>query len=195
MERRKSNLNYEEEIEEAKRAVSNQEEPFKSIAFKVILSKLIESKFLPRRENVEPVEKEDLHAKRESKKKNKIEEDAVALPAQEIAAFEIPESIKQGVNDLKDRQKLPVLWYFSTVKSMTIREFLNALIKNKFQFSHTWLPDQGSNFTKRIVQEDKMLEEDGKNGREKKYKLSVVGNLKVQKLIAELEKQKTELKK
>ena len=121
-----------------------------------------------------------------SKSSNKSEQTKAIIDEQE-PIFQIPNSFEQAIINTGERERIPLMWYFSSKKSMTIREFLIASSKRRIHFSPSWLPSEGSNFTKRLVKDDKMLSEDGKFGRELKYKLSDVGSLKVQKHIAQLD--------
>jgi hypothetical protein len=175
---------YKQVINVVKEIVADEEEPFKSMAFEIILSRLLRTVDL---------ESNSASSVKNRKNPTSVKEKAIQVEGpsnQQIIEFEIPESIKEVILSLPERKRIPLLWNFSTKKSMTIREFLEAAAKNNIPLSHTWLPSEGSNFAKRIVRDEKMLEEDGKVGREIKYKIGDVGNLKIRKIIAEIEAQK-----
>jgi hypothetical protein len=169
-------MEYKDAIIRAKDFVEDEEEPYKSIAFKAILERLLDSGI---EVEGEPVGK--VHHREITKS---LEAEQSESPIQKEITFDIPEGILSQVMELDDREKIPVLWHFSSKKSMTISEFIMAASRKGFNFSKSYLPSQGGNFTNRLVNEDGVLARDGKVAQSYLFKLTDVGRLKVQKVVS-----------
>jgi ribosomal protein S8E len=159
-------------IREAKDHVSDQEEPWKSLAFQVILSRLIseqESDF------------GNSHAKIHSKRIVEATSSRKMALERSVPSLSIPEQSLEKILTLKEREQIPILWSFSSKQSMTVDEFLAASSTAGVSISPSYSPTKGGNFRNRLVKQDKMFVEDGKLGKVSKYKLSAAGKLKAQK--------------
>ena len=155
-------------IKEAREYVSDEEEPWKSLAFQVILSRLISESDAPpqpeRKAEEEPV----------SQRRAEIHDESPELS--------IPEHSLEKILALKEREQIPILWSLASAQSMTVDEFLQACTRAGVTISQSYSPTKGGNFRNRLVKQDKMFLEDGKVGKVPRYKLSASGKLKVQKL-------------
>jgi hypothetical protein len=171
---------YRDAISEAKKAVEKEEEPFKSIAFRVILEKLLHSEEAPDSVGI----KEKLGTKKRKQERRRIVDDEILEDEQGEITFDVPKELFPEIMKLDDREKIPVFWYYSSRKSMTVSEFLMAASKKGFNFAPSYLPSKGGNFANRLAKEDGVLARDGKQRRPQKFKLTDVGILKVQKIIA-----------
>jgi len=177
---------YEEAITRAKKAVENEEEPYRSIAFKVILTKLLDS-----HEPRSPATREMLVTNKRSKQRSKESQTSNGIDRTEETldkeiTFDIPQELLPKIMKLEEREKIPVIWSYASRNSMTISEFLVAASKKGFNFSPSWHPSQGGNFTNRLLKQDGVFARDGKQSTAWKFMLTDVGLLKVQKTISEL---------
>ena len=103
----------------------------------------------------------------------------------------VPSNIVENVEKLDDRQKIPILWNFSSKPIMPVGEFLTAAAAQGFSLSPTWHPSAGGNFATKLVSEDKMFREREKKGKEKTWELTNVGKLKITAELKKLEKSTT----
>ena len=151
-------------IQEAKDYVSQEEEPWKSLAFQVLLSRLISQE-----ESSDAPE-------------HRVEGESSPSPeVHESSRLSIPEHSLEKILALKEREQIPILWSLSSAQSMTVDEFLSACSDAGVTISQSYSPTKGGNFRNRLVKQDKMFLEDGKVGKVPRYKLSAAGKLKAQK--------------
>jgi len=157
-------------IQQAKDYVSEEEEPWKSLAFQAILSRLIS-------EEDRGGESSKVHSKMT------IEEPQSGKITQEhsVPSLSIPAQSLEKILALKEREQIPILWSLSSQQSMTVDEFLDASSKAGVTIAPSYSPAKGGNFRNRLVKQDKIFVEDGKLGKIPKYKLSAAGKLKAQK--------------
>lgn len=101
----------------------------------------------------------------------------------------IPEEIIENITNLDERIQFPILWYFSTQPIMSVNEFLNACADKGLTLNPSWHTSAGGNFKNRLVKEDKMFTQ-VKNieSKEKVWKLTDVGKLKIKKQVNDLRK-------
>ncbi|MDG6908688.1 MAG: hypothetical protein JRN20_23215 [Nitrososphaerota archaeon] len=167
---------YKEAISEAKKAVENEDEPFKSVAFKVILERLLNLQ-----DTGHEIERPRTILGRAKRQTSQIEPSDASEKGE--ITFDIPKEYLTLITKLDDRDKIPLLWHYSSRKSMTISEFLVAASQKGFNLAKSYLPSRGGNFTNRLVKADGVLAKDGKKGTSIKFKLTDVGILKVQETI------------
>ena len=162
-------------IREAKDHVSDEEEPWKSLAFQVILSRLISEQ-----------ESDFGNARAKTHSKKMAEEASSGKTAQAVEKSNMPtltitEQYLEKILALKEREQIPILWSLSSQQSMTVDEFLAASSRAGVSIAPSYSPTKGGNFRNRLVKQDKMFVEDGKLGKVPKYKLSAAGKFKAQK--------------
>ena len=165
-------------IREAKDQVSNEEEPWKSLAFQVILSRLISKQ--EKTENPSMVSAKKTRSKRiaEESPSQKISKE---VEERTVPAISIPEQSLGKILALRERERIPILWSLSSQQSMTVDEFLSASSKAGVAVAPSYSPAKGGNFRNRLLKQDKMFIEDGKLGKVPKYRLTAAGKLKAQK--------------
>lgn len=116
-------------------------------------------------------------------KEAKKDEYAISDPPIEIR---VPQELIDSIIKLEERIKFPILWYFSSRQSMTVKDFLMTCAKKGFGLSFSWLPSAGGNFKRRLVNEDMLFREADKLGREVVWEFTDLGKLKVMKEIEKL---------
>jgi hypothetical protein len=156
-------------IEEAKNLVADVQEPWRSLAFSAILSKLISESF------PSPMTANSSERKSLAKKSSDQHEE------QDIPQIRIPDQHLERILALKERDQIPILWHLRAKPSMTVDEFLRASSNAGIAISPSYSPSKGGNFRNRLVKEDKMFVEDGLKGKVPRYKLSSIGKIKIQK--------------
>lgn len=180
---------YEAALAQARKAVGKEEEPFRSIAYKVILTHLLvlQQPPIPQIQNTVPIIQNNGHDGIEANEPAKPEK-----PAQVKVKFDIPQDLFPLVVTLKNEtEKGMIVWSYSSVASMTIKGFIMAARDHRIPFTDSWL--NGSNFNRDLVK-TRMMIKDGKDGKAIKYKLSAPGLIKVQNLIKELQNPPTDTK-
>jgi len=150
-------------ISQAKDLVSDEDEPYRTAAFQVILDHLISGKAEP-----EPA----------SKITEPVEEDTPQVPAK----IALKEDLVNFVSGLGDSDKIPILWSFSDREWMKVDEFLAAAAEAGISIARSWSPKQGGNFNNRLFKERKLFVKKGE-GKEAMYKLSAEGKQKVKELL------------
>jgi hypothetical protein len=150
-------------IEEAKSLVEDEEEPFRSIAFRVILNRLI----------VRDAVEEGIRAPAE-----KVTEEGESL----VAKIVVPEEMVNQISALGDPDKIPILWSMSDREWMKVDDFLTAAADVGMSIAKSWSPKQGGNFNNRLFRERKLFVKKGE-GKEATYKLSAEGKQKVKELL------------
>ena len=161
-------------VQQAKDYVSSEEEPWKSLAFQVILTKLISAD-----ENIQTLPRMQSEKPQSAVKSKEMEED--------LSTLSIPQKSLEKILSLKEREQIPILWSLSSKPSMTVDEFLSLCEKAGITIPPSYSPTKGGNFRNRLVKEDKMFVEDGKVGKVSMYKLSAAGRLKAQKFLEDSE--------
>jgi hypothetical protein len=156
-------------IEEAKNLVDDEEEPFKTAAFQVILSRLISGE-----------------GSSESSSNTMVRVEAKQEEEQTIAKISIAENIVNYISSLGDPDKIPILWSMSDREWMKIDDFLSASADAGMTIAKSWSPKQGGNFNNRLYREKKLFVKKGE-GKEATYKLSAEGKQKVKELLKSTE--------
>ena len=121
-------------------------------------------------------------------KANKENKKEQTVAGDQPIEIKVPSELIEGILKLEERIRFPILWHFSNIQRMTVKDFLIACTKKGFGLSSSWLPSAGGNFKGRLVTEDKMFYEDGKIGSQTAWLLTDVGKVKIKK---ELEKMGT----
>lgn len=155
-------------IEEAKNLVADEEEPFKTAAFQVILSRLIPG---------EKPHKEILKSEKPASESHTEEEAAPKIS--------VPEELLAYISSLGDPEKIPVLWTMSNREWMGVDEFLAAAADAGMTIARSWSPKQGGNFNNRLYRERKLFVKKGE-GKEATYKLSAEGKQKVKETLSRM---------
>jgi hypothetical protein len=150
-------------ILEAKNLVADEEEPYRTAAFQVILSRLISE------EEVQP----SIGAKPAIPEVEKVEAETKVF---------VPDELVNRVSSLGDPDKIPILWSMSDREWMKVDEFLTAAADAGMTIAKSWSPRQGGNFNNRLYKEKKLFVKKGE-GKEATYKLSAEGKQKVKELL------------
>lgn len=98
-----------------------------------------------------------------------------------------PQNLWQKINEIDERTRFPILWFYSTKPVMSVKEFLTLCAKKGFSLNTSWLPSVGGNFASKLVKEDKMFKEEGKEGGEKLWAMTDLGRIRIQQEIHKLE--------
>ena len=161
----KENLDQERvgaAIRRAKELVSDQEEPYKTAAFQVVLTQLLS----------------DSHSSLdEFPGKNRESENESQVGAARIL---IPEGKLDRIISLKDPDKIPLLWSFSDKDWVGLGEFLSASEEAGIPLGQSW--SHGGNFNNRLYRDKQLFVKKGE-GKEAKYKLSANGKLVVKRIL------------
>jgi len=160
-------------IEEARNLVTDEEEPFRTAAFQVILSHLISSKS----EIVSVVES---HAAKEA---NEVAE-------KEVPKINVPEEKINYINKLGDSDKIIILWSMSDTDWMNVDDFLSGVAEVGISIAKSWSPKKGGNFNNRLFKEKKLFVKKGE-GKEALYKLSAEGKQKSKELLENVQSDST----
>lgn len=152
-------------IQEAKDLVADEEEPFKTAAFQVILNQLISGKALC-----------ESTPTKTTGSSNVVEDEATAP-----AKISVPDGMVNYISGLGDPDKIPVLWSMSDREWMKVDDFLSAAADTGMSIAKSWSPKQGGNFNNRLYRERKLFVKKGE-GKEATYKLSTEGKQKVKEL-------------
>jgi hypothetical protein len=147
-------------IEQAKRLVQDEEEPYRTAAFQVILSHLISG------------EKSTTTTQRSSEEQ----------PSGTSGKIAVPEEMIDYISGLGDPDKIPVLWSKSDKEWMKVDDFLAAAADAGMTIAKSWSPKQGGNFNNRLYRERKLFVKKGE-GKDATYKLSAEGKQKVRELL------------
>ncbi len=150
-------------IEEARNLVADEEEPFRTAAFQVILSHLISKE-------------SDIASPAESHVVNESKEDENKIPK-----ITVPDEKISYINNLGDSDKIPILWSLSDNDWMKVDDFLSN-VEVGISIAKSWSPKKGGNFNNRLFKEKKLFVKKGE-GKEALYKLSADGNQKVKDLL------------
>jgi len=150
-------------IIEAEALVADEEEPFKTAAFQVILDHLIS--------NSSTVEFE-------AKKAEASESEEIPVK------ISVPDEKINWVSSLGDPDKIPLLWSMASKEWMKVDEFLSAVTDLGITIAKSWSPKQGGNFNNRLFKEKKLFVKKGE-GKEAMYKLSAEGKQKISELLKE----------
>ena len=150
-------------IEEARNLVADEEEPFRTAAFQVILSHLISKE-------------SDIASPAESHVVNESKEDENKIPK-----ITVPDEKISDINNLGDSDKIPILWSLSDNDWMKVDDFLSN-VEVGISIAKSWSPKKGGNFNNRLFKEKKLFVKKGE-GKEALYKLSADGNQKVKNLL------------
>jgi len=167
-------------IREAKEYVSDEEEPWKSLVFQVILTQLISDGG----SNASLQSKNRAIDVSNAQQRDRLVESQQHTGDLEAPTLSIPEHSLEKILALKEREQIPILWSLSSQQSMTVDGFLTACEKAGVTISRSYSPTKGGNFRNRLFKEDKMFVEDSKAGKVPKYKLSAAGRLKAQKFLS-----------
>jgi hypothetical protein len=146
-------------IEEAKKLVEDEEEPYKTAAFQVILARLISGGTLSTDQGIET---DDLQAT--------------------SGKIMVPEEMVNYVSGLGDPDKIPVLWSLSDREWLKVDDFLSSAADAGMTIAKSWSPRQGGNFNNRLYREKELFVKKGE-GKEATYKLSAEGKQKVKELL------------
>ena len=150
-----------EYIEEAKRLVADEEEPFKTAAFQIVLSNLLSGKSF-------------------AGSKEATDEEVIMGDA--ATKIEVPDDLVNYITGLGDPDKIPILWSMSTQEWMKVDDFLSAAAEAGMTIARSWSPKQGGNFNNRLYREKKLFVKKGE-GKEATYKLSAEGKQRVKELL------------
>jgi hypothetical protein len=170
-------------IQKARELVAGEEEPWRSLAFQVILSRIIsENKQSQEHDASDPNSK---HHSERGERAAMADHASEELLAEEVgAAISIPGQSLERILALKEREQIPILWSLASKPTMSVDEFLAASSRAGVTIAPSYSPTKGGNFRNRLVKQDKMFIEDGKVGKVPRYKLSAAGKLKSQKFFA-----------
>jgi len=152
-------------IEEARELVADEEEPFRTAAFQVILSHLISngSEIVPAAES---------HVTDETK----------VVDENKTPTINVPEEKINYINNLGDSDKIPILWSMSDTDWMKVDDFLSGVAEVGMSIAKSWSPKKGGNFNNRLFKEKKLFVKKGE-GKEALYKLSAEGKQKAKDLL------------
>jgi hypothetical protein len=152
-------------IEEARNLVADEEEPFRTAAFQVILSHLISNES-------EIVLAAETHTINESKEADENKIPKILVPDEKI----------NYVNNLGDSDKIPILWSMSDKEWMNVDDFFSGVAEVGISIAKSWSPKKGGNFNNRLFKEKKLFVKKGE-GKEALYKLSAEGKQKAKELL------------
>lgn len=147
-------------IEEARKLVLDEEEPYRTAAFQVILSSLISR----------------------SSPSGPVKQPEVGETSESAGKISVPDEKIDYISGLGDPDKIPVLWSFSDNEWMKVDDFLNVAADAGMTIAKSWSPKQGGNFNNRLYREKKLFVKKGE-GKEATYKLSAEGKQKVRELL------------
>jgi len=103
-----------------------------------------------------------------------------------MTRIRVPEDLVDKIENMIERVRFPVLWYFSNKQIMSVKEFLNICAETGFSLGSSWLPSVGGTFLNRLVKEDKMFRKGAKVDGEQTWELTDIGKLKVKKILDDL---------
>jgi hypothetical protein len=152
-------------IEEARNLVADEDEPFRTAAFQVILNHLISN------------ESEIVSAA----------ESRVTIEAKEAGVNEFPKIIVPAekinyISNLGDSDKIPILWSMADTEWMKVDDFLSGVAEAGISIAKSWSPKKGGNFNNRMFREKKLFVKKGE-GKEALYKLSAEGRQRAKDLL------------
>ena len=102
------------------------------------------------------------------------------------STINIPKNLLIKIMDLDVKKQIPILWSFSSNPVMTVAAFLEICVRKGFVLSHSWLPSAGGAFSTNFVKKGWFQEVKVKGDKSKHWKLTVAGNLKIAKIIKDL---------
>ena len=149
-------------IEQARNLVADEEEPFRTAAFQVILSYLIS--------NESEIVSEG-HVTTETK-----------VAENEIPKIIVPDDKINYISNLGDSDKIPILWSMADREWMKVDDFLSGVAEVGISIAKSWSPKKGGNFNNRLFKERKLFVKKGE-GKEALYKLSAEGRQKAKEFL------------
>jgi len=147
-------------MEETRSLVADEEEPFRTAAFQVILSHLISN---------------ESEIASESHVTKEVDEN-------EIPKIIVPDEKINYISDLGDSDKIPILWSMADKEWMKVDDFLSGVAEVGISIAKSWSPKKGGNFNNRLFREKKLFVKKGE-GKEALYKLSAEGRQKAKDLL------------